>query len=89
LRVIKKLLLNENQCFLLENRGMHTLTNSKSKPLGEIQDLDVVKFNESFRKCLEYLKSKKQEVGFSDIDLILIKYLKEEISSKINEEIQT
>jgi len=88
LRVITKLLLNENQCFLLENREMHTLTNSKSKPLGEIEDLNVVKYNESYSKCLEYLKSKKQEAGFSVIDLILIKYLKEDLKSKFNEEIQ-
>ena len=60
--------MNENQCFLLENRGLHTLTNSKSKPLCEMEDLNEVKYNESFRKCLEYVKTKKLEVGLSLIN---------------------
>ena len=98
-RLLKKLLLNENQCYLLENRELHTLVNSKriwsnrGKSLNqesedlkdnEIIDINDIKEKYRFEKLYEYLKIRKQENSFSNIDLVLLKYLDEDLKEKLN-----
>jgi len=45
IRLLKKLLLNENQCYLLENRELHILNNdktNKNSSIIEIEDLNII-----------------------------------------------
>jgi len=81
------LLLNENQCYLLENREFHTLTNKKSRPLDEIEDLFEINEKESFNRLINYIKLKKEENSFSNIDKLLLTYLNKDLKLKIMQEI--
>jgi len=80
-------LLNENQCYLLENREFHTLTNKKSRPLDEIEDLFEINEKESFNRLINYIKLKKEENSFSNIDKLLLTYLNKDLKLKIMQEI--
>lgn len=81
------MLLNENQCYLLENREFHTLTNKKSRPLDEIEDLFEINEKESFNRLINYIKLKKEENSFSNIDKLLLTYLNKDLKLKIMQEI--
>ena len=91
MRLLKKLLLNENQCYLLENRELHILNNDKNNKnttiSGELEDLNLLIEKQKTAKLFEYLKIKKQENSFSVVDTLLIKYLNEELKNKIKAEI--
>jgi len=69
-RLLKKLLLNENQCYLLDNRELHTLTNNKGieedkeieknkvnegNANREIEDLEEREEKQSIEKLIEYI----------------------------------
>jgi len=83
-QLLKKLLLNENQCYLLENRELHTLANSKSTPIEEIEDLNEIKEKQRTEKLLEYLRKLSKANINSNIDILLLKYLNEELKMKLN-----
>jgi len=91
IRLLKKLLLNENQCYLLENRELHLLNNNKSikMPLTtvEIEDLDLITEKQKSAKLIEYLKNKKQDNSFSVVDTLLLKYSNQEMKAKIKTEV--
>jgi len=87
LRLLKKLLLDKNQCYLLDNRELHSLTNNKSETTDTIQDLNQINETENFDNLIEYLTIKNQNKDFSVTDLLLLSYLKEEMKNIVKENI--
>jgi len=81
LRLLKKLLLDKNQCYLLDNRELHSLTHNKIETTDTIQDLNQIIETENFDNLIEYLKAKEQNL--SNIDLVLLSYLKEDIKNEL------
>ena len=77
--LLKKLLLNEGQCLLLNNRELKII-NEKTLEVGDVtQD----KLNEV--EMINYIKSRKENNQFSQVDNLLVKYLPECIKDKIDE----
>jgi len=78
-RLIKKLILNEGQCLMMNYRVLRTLT-ERTKPEeennGEIE-------NKTKDEIIEYVKSRKDSELLSPIDQLLINYLPKELSEKI------
>jgi len=85
-RLLKKLLLNKNQCYLLENRELNSLTIVKSIPNEEIEDLNEYYEKKRFNLLVEYLKLKKFDENISNIDKLLIKYLNYDLRDKLKKE---
>ena len=86
-RCLKKALLNENQCFLLENRDYHTIVNEKGLPTEKIENLHDLKQKQKFVNLIDYLNMKKSEGSFSNIDVLFLKYLNEDMKDRIKKEI--
>jgi len=87
-KMIKKIVLNENQCFMLQNRDLHKIIDCKI-----ISDEDKLLDNQKYEqlnkeKLIQYLKLKKEKNNISSIDVLLYKYmsldLKSEISNIVN-----
>ncbi len=90
-RLLKKLLLNEVQCFMLENRERHCIYNridedSKKGLVEELKSLNQEKMIKNENQLKVYLKKKKKENNLTDIDNLLVAYLRNGIKSKLKEE---
>ncbi len=76
--------LNESQCFMLQNRGKHTILNEATLTEEE-KNLEEIRYSKQKEKVLEYIKLKKQQNTLTLIDNLVINYvcddLKEEIVS--------
>jgi len=83
-RLFKKLILNEGQCLLLNNRDLKILTEETPLINEDFETDQILKENLIF----EYLKSRKENSTFNQIDQLLVKYLpkafKERITSDLN-----
>ena len=86
--LLKKLLLNETQCYLLKNREVQTITNNKSTPIEIIEDLNEVKEKQKINKLIDYLKTKKQQNNFSNIDLLLLKFLNDDLKIQLKKDVE-
>ncbi len=84
--LISKIVLNEEQCFMLKNRGFYTLKNSISKSTEnnerEIKELNREKYESKKAKLIEYLRVKRLN-GPSKVDELLFEYLSEELKEEI------
>ncbi len=86
-RLLKKIFLNENQCFMLDNREIQNIYNNKMKRTSkEIFELNEEKFKKKKNKFYEYITAKTIEKSLSQIDELLLKYLDDEIKAELAEE---
>ncbi len=86
LRLLKKIILNENQCFMLNNRDLQTITNKiEDAKQKSIKDLDEEKFQKRKNKLIEYLKNKKSK---TPVELLLFKYVDDDLKTEIRQEIE-
>ncbi len=85
-RLLKKIVLNESQCFMMKNRAKQLINNEtiKSNQSNEAQILEESKFQNEENKMREYLKLRKEEGILTSIDYLLHKYLDEEMKEKLN-----
>ena len=85
-RLIKKIILNENQCYMLQKRELHKIIDSKiltdEQKLKEEENLEF----EKKQNLINYLKTKKESNNLSPIDILLFKYLDVCLKSEINEQ---
>jgi len=86
--LLKMLLLNETQCYLLKNREVQTITNNKSTPTEIIEDLNEVKEKQKINKLINYLKTKKHQNSFSNIDLLLLKFLNDDLKIQLKKDVE-
>ena len=73
-RLLKKLILNKNQCIMLEHRrvqNINTINTSKK----EIMDLATIKQTMEKKKLNNYIKELIDKDSLSPIDKILLKYV--------------
>ena len=85
-RLFKKLFLNESQCFMINQRDKQTISNKRGKIYKDeevIKYLNQEKLKEKKEKLIDYLRKKRDEYKITSIDLILIKYLDDEIKDDI------
>ena len=76
LQLLKKIVLNEEQCFMLKNRGLKLITNKISLNTNdEIRDLEDKKSKEKLAKLIEYLNSGNKEEKLNKVDNLLVSYL--------------
>ncbi len=83
-RLVKKILLNKNQCFMLENREIHNINNTNSKrQKKELLELQEEKFNKEKFSLKEYLLKKKNDNSLTEIDKLLLEYLNNLIKEEV------
>ncbi len=88
LRLLTKLLLNENQTFMIQNREIHHIENYADSKKKEIKDLTEEKIKSKKAKLIAYLRSiKNSQNEGSLIDKILYKYLDEDLKEGIEKEV--
>jgi len=98
LNLLKKIILNENQCFMLDNKSKKflrgkSISNSNKvnvEQIGDSFDINLHDENkniESRSKLIEYYKMKKAKSKINDIDDMLWLYLDETIKLSIEEEL--
>jgi len=80
-RLLKKIILNENQCYMLENRENQTIIN---KPV-ESEDIFTWKRQKKDESLIKYLKNKNDQNDFDHIDNLLYSYLEKEIKDKVTD----
>ena len=68
---------------MLANREIQTITKNKVYPSETIEDLNDIKEKHRISNLFEYFKIRKQENNFSNVELVLLKYLSEDLSLKI------
>ncbi len=83
-RLLKKLVLNENQCFMINNKGRQLLT-SEGGPVTK-EDLDKLDENEyqnSTNSLIEYFQKRKEENKANAVDILLYKYIEENLKKEV------
>ncbi len=90
LRLLKKILLNENQIYMIKNRELQRIIVNKeigqisSNEISSLKEIENNNEKKSKRDLIEYLKSIKQ---FNKIDEIMLKYLDSNIMEEVKEEV--
>jgi len=88
-RLLIKLVLNESQSFMIQNRGKQLITNELNGDicLEEIKNLEKDKAERNKQKLIEYLKERKENKTLTDVDILLTKYLKLEIKEEVKNKV--
>jgi len=68
------LVLNENQSFMIQNRGKRLITNEKEFVLDKVKILDEDKFEKKTNKLTTYLQERKDSKTLTVIDTLLFRY---------------
>jgi len=71
LKLIEKIILNENQNFMLRNKARKTIVNRNCLAKEQIIDLHDAKYEEQKQKLSEYVKNGRNQNTFDDIDIFL------------------
>ncbi len=80
--LMKKIIINDNQNFMIKNRTLHTLTlNSNNKEDEEINEKKV-------ESLIQYLSERKQNNLLNDTDILFYLYLDEKIKEKVEKEVK-
>ena len=85
--LFKKLILNKNQCTMLENRDLMVITNKPIFTNDEFKNLHEDKEKAKLNNLVKYLKERCTENNLSNIDIMLYKYLKLDIRESIEKEL--
>ncbi len=83
-RLLTKIFLNENQCFMIKNRDPQLITNKFRDEFSETKLLDKEKFEKNVNTLKGYIDKKKEKNELTEVDNILLSYLQDDILSKIN-----
>ncbi len=86
LRLLTKLLLNKNQTFMIQNRNFHSIINPKKKSI-DLNHFREEKYEENTKDLMKYLKEKKEKNELNAMDLLLFKYLDEDLKQKVKGEV--
>jgi len=82
-RLLKKILLNENQCFMLDNREIQNINNKNRKNLQKLGvkegalaiELNKLKYETKKKNLCKYIAKRKSDGSLTAIDEILLKYM--------------
>ena len=84
LRLFKKIFLNENQCYMLQNRELHRIIDTKLQSYDEELKRKEKRDSDDKSNLIEYLVSRKNEGRINNTDKLLFTYMKDDIKSDIN-----
>ncbi len=83
-RLMKKIFLNKNQCFMLENRDTQSINNNNTKRLNKMMyELNEDKINKNKSNLKEYLAKKKKEDSLTEVDNLLLEYMDDSLKEDV------
>ena len=83
-KVLKQIVLNENQCFMLDHKGKKIITNDTENTDKEFTEAfeDINRKKEE--KLVNYLLEKKNyDQGFEETDILLLRSMEDELQKRI------
>jgi len=86
--ILKKILLNENQCYMLDNKGKKIIYNKKISSKLDFSKVIEEKKSKMEERLVDYLKDKKEKNQLSEVDMLLYNLMEDEIKEKICEKVQ-
>jgi len=86
LRLLSKIILNANQCFMIQNRSLQSIIH-RNKSSSTFSTIVEEKFESNLARLTEYLRNKDKNNEFNPIDIMLFKYLDKDIKSNIQKEV--
>ena len=87
-KLIKKIILNENQCFMLQKRGLKEIINTKIISEEEEDIQEVEKEKENIKKLINYMNKKNNDDSLSPVDLMLFNYMDPALKTELKETIK-
>jgi len=88
--LLKKMILNESQYYMLEKRGLRPITDKvHTDSLDAVRNLHDVKEEEDKKKFYEYIKELRLKNEVSDIDKFLWLNLDEDIKESVSDNIRS
>ncbi len=88
LRVLKKIILNEPQCYMLKNIDKYLISNSQNSSVNTMKMIKADKIKSKKEKLEEYLKKKNEDGTVNNVEELLFCYMdvnmKEEITKELN-----
>jgi len=88
--LLKKIVLNENQCFMMKKRGIKEIVINSLKQQIKFKKKKVLekeRNDNNMNNLIEYFKLRKEKKKANVIDDLLFNYLEHDIKSKIAEEL--
>ncbi len=85
-RLMTKLIFNESQCFMLQNRDLQLITDPK-RYTENYESIIEEKIKKKKEKLKDYLIKKIREKGLSSIDKLLYQYLNREVIEELELEL--
>ncbi len=85
-KVIKQIVLNENQCFMIDKMGKKTITNKIISSKKEFTTVMEERDKSKEIRLVKYLKDKTHEGGLDETDIMLYKMMDEEIQERVRKE---
>ncbi len=86
-RLMMKLLMNESQCFMLQNRDLQLITDVNIYR-EDSESIIEEKLKQKKEKLKEYLTQKTRDKTLSPIDRVLYQYLSRDLIEELELEIQ-
>ncbi len=85
-KVIKQIVLNENQCFMLDKKGKKSITNKIISSENQFTTVLNERENIKEERLVKYLKNKIHEEGLDETDMMLYKMMDEEVQRRVKKE---
>jgi len=82
-KIIKQILLNQNQCYMLDNKGKQIIYNKKISSKSDYSKVMEEKKLRTEEKLIAYLKEKKEKNQVNEVDILLFNLMEEDI--KLNQ----
>ena len=86
--LLEKILLNENQCYMLQNREIHRVIDTKILTDDEENTMKKEKEAQDRKKLIQYLADRKNENNLNPTDMLLFGYLETSIKNEIKEKVE-
>jgi len=86
-KILKKLFLNENQCYMLDNKGKQTIYNKKISSKHDFSRVIEEKRTKMDKDLIRYLNERKQNNQINEIDSLLFNLMDEELKLVVNEKV--
>ncbi len=85
LNFLKKVVLNKNQCTMLENIDKNSIVD---KPIFSKKESKKINQKEKINNLTKYLQKGSSENNLNKVDVILYNYLKPEIKNEIEKDLK-
>lgn len=86
-KILKQILLNQNQCYMLDNKGKSRIYNKRISSKADFSKVIEEKKVQKDLELIKYLREKKENDEISEVDRLLFNLMDEELKMKINEEV--